>query len=488
VPNPHLIDVFIELAGRKPVVITSDMYLPERFFEDLFRLHGLPTVPMFISSERNATKRDCGELFDMVVRELGVAPGQLLHIGDNALSDIERARERRLATFHYVNPVSVNDPGTSSPSASIASGLIRIADDAPTSGTLPELGYRFGGPAAVGFLDWIADKARDDKIDLLLFVSRDGYILNQLAGDLPEGRLPRHAYFQGSRVAFSLAATDESNFHSQIDFFLAGSQGLMPIEVLERLGVSPPADEVMEDLGLGADFQIDAANVKEVRRFFNAFGHEVLKICSRNRRGLFQYLRELGVEPGMRIAMVDVGWNGTTQQAFAAALEKLMSVELHGYYLCLNDTPECAQRRTALRMDGLLTAESIGSKRLRNVYANRVAIELLFSAPHDSVIGYVPSLHGDAVTFVQDPGRAPPPDQNSIAGQIVAAAEAFSKRFGALCRSIGHVPNPLQTVLPLVQYAENAAAYRATLKTAAADFDAWASTRNKRKALDTYIR
>ena len=90
VPNADLIDVFKDVVGRKRVVVVSDMYMPQSFFEALFDKYALPRVPMYISSDRGATKRDRGELFNRVVTEAGVSADKVLHIGDNHLADVLR--------------------------------------------------------------------------------------------------------------------------------------------------------------------------------------------------------------------------------------------------------------------------------------------------------------------------------------------------------------------------------------------------------------
>lgn len=485
-PNPDLMDVFKQTIANKPVVITSDMYLPQAFFDDLFRKHGLQPSATFISSERNATKRDTGELFDLVSQELGIDPGRILHIGDNPLSDVERAEQKGLSAYHYVDPTRQQKSSYFPPSASIASSLIRSVSDRPLPGSFTELGFRFGGPAAVGFLDWIARKSTQDKIDIILFISRDGYILERLAHTIPTEILPRFTYFMGSRVAFTLAATDETNFNTQMEFFLAGAHGLQPIEVLERLGVTPPADWVMDDLGLGSGIVISNDNIGRIRDFVWACRKEILQICRRNRRGLLNYLKQVGIETGMRVAIVDVGWNGTTQDAFDLALSKLMQVELFGYYLCLNESDDCSRRRQRLRMDALLSRESIGLERVTAVYTNRVAVELFFSAPHDAVIGYQDFI-GKDVGIIEDPGRIPIDGHARISMEITDGIEQFALTFRNLCKEIGLIADPLATALPVVDFIESIGAETRALLASVENFDAWGSTRNQRVALATYL-
>ncbi|MEC4596524.1 HAD-IA family hydrolase [Burkholderia vietnamiensis] len=486
VPNPRLIDVFKATLADKPVVITSDMYLPRTFFDELFHRHGLQPSGIFVSSERNATKRDRGALFDIVARELDVAPSRILHIGDNPLSDITRAQERGFSTFHYVDTVGASSLARSTPLASLGSGLPRVIPDAPPAGTFGDLGFRYGGPAAVGFLDWIASQARRDCIGHVLFVSRDGYVLERMAREMDVQGLPPFSYFKGSRVAFATAAANESNFDEMTDFFVAGAHGLRPIEVLERIGVTPPADSVMDDLGLGADVVVGDSNIGKVRGLLRACRSDILRVCRRNRRGLFQYLVELGIRPDMRVAVVDVGWNGTAQEVLELALQGLMKIDLYGYYFCLNDSEQTRVRERTMRMSALLSRTSLEPTHLAKVYANRVAVELFFSAPHDAVIGYETAV-GGTVRAIEDPGRIPTPRQGHISRQIIDGMLAFSRHFGEKRALLELKSDPLDAVGPLVHYIEHIDDASRVLFEQVENFDAWASTRNQRIALTTYL-
>lgn len=489
-PNPRMTETYRRLCAEKPVVLTSDMYLPAAFFDELLRRHGLTASAVFVSSERNATKRDSGELFNVVARAMGVEPSEILHVGDNPVSDIERARERGLQTFHYRDPFEIRRPKLTSITTSVVHALHRVSEDAPVLGSLGEMGYRWGGPAAVGFLAWLERRCEDDGIEKLLFLSRDGYVLDRLARHGAPKKLPSNTYFKGSRVAFMLAATDESNFEASIEFFVAGSHGLKPFELFERIGVAPPADAVMADLGLGPDATVGDANLDRVRLLLSAMRREILKVCLRNRRGLHQGLVAAGVRPGMRVAMVDVGWNGTTQEALQLALDRLMPVQLRGYYLCLVDSEACRRRRRHIRMDALIDTNSVASREVEKLYANRVAAELLFSAPHDAVIGYDPDHGHDCagVRAVEDPGRGVPPGAAVPAvEEIIRGVERFERDFHKLQESISFQPDALALASVLLDFVEAFSPAQRDLLGSVVDFDAWGSSRNQPMRLSAYL-
>lgn len=482
-PNPELAALFRDCVAAKPVVITSDMYLPRRFFAELLRRHGLPEVPLFISADRDATKRDRGALFDLVAADLGLPPERILHIGDNPRSDVDQARARGLQAVHYQTSRRPTRHGPATPFASMARGLVRIADPVPQPKTFYDLGYRYGGPAAVAFLDWIARQAGPDGIDHVLFISRDGFVLDRLARTLPPGLLPPSDYFRGSRVSFMMAATDQDNYAVQLEQFLAGAEGLAPLEVLERIGVTPPSDAVMRDLGLGDEVVIDPSLRPRMRAFLQAYRPEILKVCRRNRACLFQYLLSLGLRPGMRVALVDVGWRGTTQSALVQALARMLPIDVVGYYLCLVPAAEPALAGTCR---ALLSPRSLSTEQLERVYANRVAVELMFSAPHHSVIGYETAPDG-GILSVEDGGRREAPELARISTEIIRGIEDFAAAYTGLCRDLDLRPDPAELAGILTDFVGNIGEETLQLFATVKDFDTWAGCRKAERSLRDYL-
>ncbi len=485
VPNPELIGIFKSIAARKRVAIISDMYLPQLFFERLFEEHGLPRVPMYVSSERNATKRDRGELFDCMIAETGVAPGKVLHIGDNLVSDVTRARERGLKAFHYVNALVAPYPVSRSLGASIAASMPKLQQRRDVVNSFYGLGYRFGGPAAMGLLEWVRDQALIDAIDVVLFVARDGYVLNELAQRGHVSGLPRHAYFPGSRVSFALSTIHDHNFDSWLDFLLSGALGLSPDEVLERIGVAVPERYVMEDFDLGDQVVLNDANIGRMREFLSAYRGEIIRTAVRNRRGLFNLLCAHGVKPGMRVAMVDVGWSGTTQETFRNALTDMLDVELVGYYLALTDSSECRRRRTEMTMRALLDSSSAGAARIEKLYDRRVGVELMFSAPHEAIIGY--SLEGDgSVRVIEDGGRgADAAALRDVVREIQQGMLDFADGYRSLGDHIQYRAKPAELAEAVFDFAHMSLEHCSVLDTLR-NFDAWGSSRNLNLTMAQY--
>ena len=478
-PNEPMLAVFRRLVDEgRTVVLTSDMYLRGDFFAKLLDDYDLPRVPVFVSADYDATKRDHGALFDVVADRTAVSPHRILHVGDNVRADIEMAQAKGLRTVHYQEaflPPRLKDINLVE---SLARGLSRFGGQTKGDAYF-QLGYELGGPAALGLLRWIEERARTEGIEHLLLVSRDGYILNQIIEAATDRfDLPRISYFRGSRVAFKLAAMNEKNFVSFLPFLLSGSAGLSVDELFWRIGVPAPADKVLEDIGLPQTTRVAATPQQDILRLMMAMRPQILKVARDCRRGLRLYLHDLGIKSGDKVGFVDVGWNGTTQEALTEALTDMMSLDLHGYYLCLSNLPECKVRKARASMSALLDEANLTVAELAKIYDHRVIAEFFFSAPHLPVIGYQTDT-GTRIEFVEDAGRSL--DEVDIAARVTSVQNgmlAFARDFLDQSDRLGLVADAEGLCRPLIDFL---CAHGPDTHSAFSDmkgFDAWGSSRN----------
>lgn len=103
-PNRRLLRLLD--AVDLPVVLTSDMYLPAAALARIVAAACplLAGAPVVVSAEHGTSKR-AGPLFDIAVARLGLTPDRVVHVGDDPLADVTRARERGLAALHWPRPL-----------------------------------------------------------------------------------------------------------------------------------------------------------------------------------------------------------------------------------------------------------------------------------------------------------------------------------------------------------------------------------------------
>ncbi|MBB4007829.1 HAD-IA family hydrolase [Allorhizobium taibaishanense] len=475
-PNEEIVEFYKYCREKKKVAIISDMYLPKSFFERVLARHNLEFDEVFVSAELNATKRDSGEIFSLAALSLGVEPTRMLHVGDSLRSDVERAREKSFNTFHYVE--SRHEPKTPAMfSESLAYSLYRTTKP-DFSDEYEEVGFNYGGPALSAFSAFLETEAKKDEIDNLLFISRDGFILNEVGKGIFEKHSIQSNYFKGSRTAFNMSAITVENFIDFLPFLVSGCFGLSTHEILERIDVECPSQGLLKDIGLGDDIPITEENFGTLLDFLVSYKWTIIKRAAENRKALFNYLLSLGVKQGMKVGLVDVGWSGTTLEALSRALSGMFDVELTGYFLCLVDTPERIKRSQELNMKSLLNSETLSEGEIAAIYENRVIAELMFTAPHASVIGYSYDPAQKDIGFVLDTGRSLTEVKNTASPSLMRGMRLFNERYRDVHLKVGLEIPPMEAVQPFVTYLSTASTEELSKFRNVKNFDAWGSSKN----------
>ena len=225
IPRNSVLEMFkYAVNSGKKVYLTSDMYLEKT---DLIKILGTVGISegfgLLVSSEFEKTK-ETGELYDVLLEK---NPGKgVLHIGDNELTDIERAKEKGIDTFYVKKGYDI----LAESACAYIFDLIQTEDDkfllgnivselfndpfslCETKGKLNINNYSYIAacilPITLLYISKIIEWAKD--YEEVLFASRDGYFLYALYEwyrkenqglNLPEGK-----YIYVSRSAISSMA------------------------------------------------------------------------------------------------------------------------------------------------------------------------------------------------------------------------------------------------------------------------------------------
>jgi len=176
---------------NKKIIIISDMYLSKEFLKDVLKKNGYTKFDnIYISSEYGKTK-GTGELYNIALEELNISVKDILHIGDNQYSDINRPRKLGINAFfipkvfdfllkidsriEFFYKNHKDDLG-----ASIMLGLLAYQSEQSYKNYWYEFGYKYAGPIILGYMQWLDQQLVKEKIDTVLFVARDGYTLEKV--------------------------------------------------------------------------------------------------------------------------------------------------------------------------------------------------------------------------------------------------------------------------------------------------------------------
>lgn len=333
-------------------VVISDMYHSAETLKTLLSSwvaeDRMPTV--LVSAESGMRKAD-GGLWDHLRAEL---PHLREHIGDNYMSDVRHPRRRGIKAVHFRDAELTQYERryvNGSLDGSLVAGLTRGARlasipggaDREERGLVGAFASVFA-PVLVAFVEWVLEDCLRKGIGRLFFLARDGQILFRIACALIQARgLPLDSrYIYGSRQSLHLPGF--TDIESAESWLLENTPVLTLRDIAERAGLAPGLlAELGPGYGLG-DVDLDTNIPQDHRghleslirdpRFFGA-----IEAVSHERwQDAFDYYVSAGIEPGHRVALVDVGWNGRMQASLRKLLSKSDSspVRIDGYYLCLS--------------------------------------------------------------------------------------------------------------------------------------------------------
>ncbi len=422
------------------VVFVSDMYLPRGFIVDQLRRVGFAVDKgaLFLSAELGTSKH-VGGLYDVVLRELGVEPNEVLHVGDNLHSDVVRAGERGLRTVHWnsVGPGAAADPlpfvdqppesGSSTPFeeddllSSVCTGLVRRART-PHSPALPaastnghadtgsrewweRVGYEIGGPLYFTFSHWLLRQARQEKLDRLFFLARDGHYLRGACEALAErtGCQVESVEMAASRRLLNLPQVTALN-HSSMPFLLTPNPHLRVRHFLTRLGIDPePLAEKIRHAGFaslddvittpGGVFRTDKDH-QAMHRLMVSLKDTILARATAERERLEKYLDQIGfkVDEAKKFAVVDLGWQASSARSLqmwfnfqAAAAGKQPQILRALYFGTWHFAQTAIEAGCRLSSFFFHLDKPPGRRAL--VSESVELIEMFFGAPHPTIVG-----------------------------------------------------------------------------------------------------
>ncbi len=376
--------------GRR-VVVTSDSYLPRRLFDAVLERHGLAgkVDAIYLSSERRARK-DRGDLWPIVA---AAEPG-LLHVGDNAQSDIHRTADAGIRHFHVMSPAALfgisgllADPDAERPLGDdillgpVACTLFNspYLDRPPPPCGPEQAGAAVFGPLLFAFVAWLASHPATRHLERLHFVSREGYFLKRLydAVRTAAGRddLPPSDYFHCSRRTALGAMPGLADPAAPLDADAvlrgAGFNGSLDAFFLARLGLEPGSPDPFR-IALPRDEELVRC-MMELRR------PEIVAHGERALAALRAYAASRGLGSERPLGFVDVGYSATMQTALQAAMGR----PLVGLYMGVSHA--AAQVRTG-------GGHAFGAFADGNVASFTggygLMLEAFLTAPHGQVIGY----------------------------------------------------------------------------------------------------
>jgi FMN phosphatase YigB (HAD superfamily) len=340
--NPGMIEAVRAVrAEGKRVIFISDSYLDEGQITRLLDHCGYAgLLDAGYASCRCGLLKRTGRLFQHVLKQEGISPKRWLHVGDNRLADVVACRRQggfavhfqppqharrvsRLRRLDWLERKSVRWQG-----AKVVEWCRKDPGPSPICDFAYDVGYWLLGPALANFVHCAIRRIVEEKIELAIFPARDGFglqrIFERLAPHaLPERKVASVYAFLSRSVVFPASVFEIGEREKQ----LAGafsSQEVTLRDFLRRFALKcEPLGRILHGCGIESpDVAIDSL-VKDgsLERFIR---HPSFRVALRGVREnyaalLEDYLGEIGFWDAGRVALIDIGWQGTVQDSLGRA-------------------------------------------------------------------------------------------------------------------------------------------------------------------------
>ena len=401
------------LETGKPVVLISDMFLPRAVIEESLLINRISGWNMLFLSNEIGLRKDTGELYDYVFDYYGIAPAEMLMVGDNERSDFQIPCDKGVVGMHVLRPVEFArglprfrslieaNERSGDINRELTLGLVvrenfsainypRLDTDSLVHPTPFNIGYSLIGPLLVGFSQWLLETSRRDGIDRLYFLAREGQLIKLVYDLWSEGLedSPQADYLIVSRRAVSVPTL--KNFE---DIMGIAKATYFPNTInnflYERYGLQLSAErwDEVNDLvqwGSNSTVEVDRQQIDHLLPLLNVLGAEIIAAANLEHTALKHYLGTMGLDNPGRQAVVDIGYGGTIQDY----LNRLVAIPVHGYYMMTDQRSAKVTQKHNVIVRGcyLQDVEQAGTSPL--MYLRSFELEKFLSSNDAQVVRY----------------------------------------------------------------------------------------------------
>lgn len=446
--NPFMLKVYKELLKmNKKLIVVSDMYLDRKFLAELLKQCGYTELEdLYVSCEYNKSKAD-GTLYS-VVKEKYNKYG-CVHVGDNTVSDVKNAKAAGFESVYYPN-VNLHSKAyrTYDMSPVMGGGYRGIVNNHLWCGLKSysmeyEYGFVYGGLFVLGYCRFIHEYVRQNGIDKVLFLSRDGHILSKIYEKLYGGAGAEYVYWSRSISAKLMFENNRYDYFRRFIYHKVNKK-IRIEEILHSAGLDNMLCILPEKIK-ASDYLV-SENADTLKEFILANRDCVDTAYALQHKMMKEYYGKVlaGCE---NVCAVDIGWAGSGAVSLDFLCRNVWDIPckitgiVAGTNTVHNAEPDASE--TFLQSGKLVSymfSQSDNRDIMKKHDLNRdynVYWELLLSSPTGSFKGFERDENGNLKAVLSKPD-VKEEAVNEIWNGIIDFVEEYMTHFGD-CRLNEHI-------------------------------------------------
>ncbi len=387
IPNKKMVEIYNKLLeNKKNLIITSDMYLDRKTVQSILKNSGIEKYEkLYLSSDLKKTKRK-GNIFDYVLKDLKINKKDIIHLGDNIISDFYIPKRKGIKSILIKNKIENKYYNKKVLKKDLydyksLAKFISNNSDKKEHNYYFNMGYETFGPILYGFTDWLEKNVEEDSN--IFFLARDGYVM-QKAFNLISSR--KNSYFYASRRALIIPTLwMNSDIKEMTDNFLIKFYMKLS-HLFNMLGLKEEDyEKIVKKYGMQINDEIkyeelfDNPTIKKMLE-------EIIPLIKENSKKEYDLLKKYLVQEKFngKATIVDIGWNGNMQKALLKIVDDKTTI--NGYYVGVS--PD-SRNIGKMNMQGFLFDEKHNHDISLCLKAINSIFEGMFLAPHGSTKKYI---------------------------------------------------------------------------------------------------
>lgn len=384
--NPEM-KSYYEFArlNDKRIFIITDMYLPKEVICRILSKNGyFGYEDVLISGEYRQTKSE-GALFETFLKKYHLESSDILHIGDNIRADVKSPKRNGIAAFHYVDSRQFLPhcaPKRKNLGKTYTALCVFLKNHCSSDWVRSyQMGYALYGPLLFGYTQWLDEQCKRDHIDKILFLSRDGFILQKAFQKLNNDIENSYFYISRKAVIGALVHYDCS-LNDTVKRYRSWPYKFTFELFLNKVNLLKSEISELDKIDLKREFTLEEfISNKENIEAYRKIKTFIDKKSIAQEKLLLEYVNSYQLQ-GKRVALVDIGGNRT----IAANIKEFLTrnkfrVELFGKYI------EVLSEENRNIQAYLYSKErNFPLKRIIPFYY--YFLEIFLSAPHGSTSSY----------------------------------------------------------------------------------------------------
>lgn len=388
------------LKHNIPIVVTSDMYLDLDTINAIITKCGYDNISkIYLSSKLKKTKSNL-TLFKHVLSDLDIDATNLVHVGDNYISDFINPKKIGIIGINIVNNYSYKFVDSSFMKKNIdynviCSTIIKTCCDIKFRDYYYEFGYKCFGPLLLGFSNWLINNLHNSNMKDIYFLARDGHILKEAFDILNLKKEFQTHYLYGSRRALIVPSLHKYSTINDMTGHINLPTKILVTDLFKRLGLEK---ENYESLCLNNGIDLNQyynlnyiLNSKEFECVLSELLDKIKENSTEEYNAMISYFKKMKFEN--KVAIVDIGWNGNMQYAINEVIENATTF---GYYVGLNPNNKNFDK---INLDGFICTKNYNEKEYEKLKSFMALFESFFLAQHGSVKKYLLNSNDDVELY-----------------------------------------------------------------------------------------